>query len=79
MYQGLQSPKISAVLTAQLYFYRKIIEQAGDYLMPEGMLFFEIGWNQADDVCHMLEKNGFGQVHVKKDLAGLDRIVYAVK
>ncbi len=62
-----------------LYFYRKIIEQAGDYLMPEGMLFFEIGWNQADDVCRMLEKNGFGQVHVKKDLAGLDRIVYAVK
>lgn len=62
-----------------LYFYRKIIEQAGDYLLPEGMIFFEIGWNQADDVSRLLEKNGFGQVHVKKDLAGLDRIVYAVK
>lgn len=62
-----------------LAFYRKIIEVSGEYLNPGGRLLFEIGWNQADDIRKLMENAGFKDIHVKKDLAGLDRVVYAVK
>lgn len=59
-----------------LYFYRKIVADAGDYLYPGGMLFFEIGCEQADAVSRFLTEAGYGEVTVCKDLAGLDRVVY---
>lgn len=59
-----------------LLFYRKITETAPSYLNEGGMLFFEIGWNQAADICILLEKAGFAGITVKQDLAGLDRVVY---
>lgn len=58
-----------------LHFYRKIIEQSPAYLKPDGMLFFEIGYDQAEAVSVLMEKD-FTQVSVVKDLAGLDRVVY---
>lgn len=60
-----------------LVFYRKIAACAPAYLTDQGMLFLEIGWNQAEAVSRILEKEGFCQIQVKKDLAGLDRVVYA--
>lgn len=60
-----------------LLFYRRIIEAAHDYLMPDGMLFFEIGCNQAGAVSTLLLQNGFESVQVRKDYAGLDRVVSA--
>ena len=62
-----------------LEFYRRIICDAGKYLTDDGMIFFEIGWNQAEAVCELLKNQGFVQIRVKKDLAGMDRVVYAVK
>lgn len=61
-----------------LYFYREIINQAGDHLYPGGMLFFEIGCDQADQVSNYMEKKGYSQVTVCKDLAGLDRVVWGI-
>lgn len=58
-----------------LHFYRKIVEQAPAYLEPEGMLFFEIGYDQAEAV-RTLMKEHFTDIRVVKDLAGLDRVVY---
>lgn len=58
-----------------LYFYRKIIEQSPQYLKPGGMLFFEIGYDQAEAVKSLMGA-GFTDIHVVKDLAGLDRVVY---
>ena len=58
-----------------LYFYRKIIAQAGDYLEPEGLLAFEIGYDQGEAVSSLMKTQGYTQVHVFKDLAGLDRVV----
>ena len=60
-----------------LEFYRRIVQDAPGYLNPGGMLFFEIGWDQARDVSRILKDRGFCRIHVKKDLAGLDRVVYA--
>ena len=60
-----------------LCFYRRIAEEARRYLSRGGMLFFEIGYNQAEAVSELLRLNGYKDVTVKKDLAGLDRVVYA--
>ncbi|MBQ8278353.1 MAG: peptide chain release factor N(5)-glutamine methyltransferase [Roseburia sp.] len=58
-----------------LFFYRRIVEQAGDYLNPGGHLLFEIGYDQGKDVSEMMEQAGFKDVRVIKDLAGNDRVV----
>lgn len=59
-----------------LVFYRRIAEDAGNYLNGGGMLFFEIGSEQAADVCQIMEEAGFREVETVKDFAGLDRVVY---
>lgn len=59
-----------------LAFYRKIAVDAVDYLTGGGMLFFEIGCEQAVDVCMIMETAGFREIAVVKDFAGLDRVVY---
>ena len=46
------------------------------YLAKEGMLFFEIGYDQAKAVSAMMEEAGFKEITVVKDFAGLDRVVY---
>ena len=58
-----------------LFFYRKIVEQAGDYLNPGGHLLFEIGHDQGLDVSELMEQAGYKDVRVIKDLAGNDRVV----
>jgi len=58
-----------------LFFYRKIVEQAGDYLNPGGHLLFEIGYDQGVDVSELMVQAGFKDVRVIKDLAGNDRVV----
>ena len=58
-----------------LYFYRKIIKEAVNYLQPEGWLLFEIGYLQGEAVSALMAEHGYREVTVKKDLAGLDRIV----
>ena len=62
-----------------LYFYRKITEDAGKYLKPEGWLLYEIGCAQGSAVSEIMEKADFGNVRVIKDLAGLDRVVIGKK
>ncbi|MBQ8527893.1 MAG: peptide chain release factor N(5)-glutamine methyltransferase [Lachnospiraceae bacterium] len=59
-----------------LYFYRKIIEESEKYLKRGGQLFFEIGHDQAEDVVTLMQRHGYKEIEVKKDYAGLDRVVY---
>lgn len=58
-----------------LYFYRRIIEEADAYLKPSGWLFFEIGYDQGEAVFGMMRRAGYDKIEIKKDLAGLDRVV----
>lgn len=58
-----------------LYFYRKIIEECGDYLMPGGWLLFEIGYDQGAAVSEYMREHQFKDIEVIRDLAGLDRVV----
>ena len=43
------------------------------------MLAFEIGYDQGEAVKNMMMENGFHSVKIKKDLAGLDRLVFGNK
>ena len=60
-----------------LIFYRCISQAAKEHLNPEGLIFFEIGYNQGEAVKLILTEEGFTDVVIKKDLSGLDRIVMA--
>lgn len=62
-----------------LFFYKKIVLQSVDYLQPGGMLFFEIGCEQAEAVSECMREAGYRDITVCKDLAGLDRVVYGTK
>ena len=61
-----------------LSFYREIINEAPDYLNPDGRIYFEIGAEQGEDLTHLMNERGFSEVKVHKDLAGLDRIVTGI-
>lgn len=58
-----------------LYFYRRIIEEAGKHLVSSGMLFFEIGYDQGQAVSELMRTGGYREVQVVQDYAGLDRVV----
>lgn len=58
-----------------LYFYHRIVEESPQYLNGGGMLFFEIGYDQGEDVSRLMCDAGFKEVTVIKDYAGLDRVV----
>ena len=59
-----------------LDFYRKITREAAEHLYSGGMLFFEIGYDQGEAVKLLMEEEGYEEVTVSQDLAGLDRVVY---
>ncbi|MCQ2508601.1 MAG: peptide chain release factor N(5)-glutamine methyltransferase [Dorea sp.] len=58
-----------------LFFYRRIIKDAPEYLKSGGWLMFEIGYDQGESVPELMKEAGFSQIVVKKDLSGLDRVV----
>ncbi|MBD5555109.1 MAG: peptide chain release factor N(5)-glutamine methyltransferase [Roseburia sp.] len=58
-----------------LYFYRKMVEECGNYLNPGGKILFEIGHDQGDAVSGLLRDAGFYDVGIVKDLARHDRVV----
>ncbi len=62
-----------------LYFYRAITKKSCAYLKQGGWLLYEIGADQGPAVTGMLQRAGYEKVAVKKDLAGLDRVVMGQK
>lgn len=61
-----------------MYFYRKIIEQAKNYLKENGVMFFEIGYNQKDKIIKLSKKNGY-LAQVYKDINNRDRMAFLVR
>jgi release factor glutamine methyltransferase len=60
-----------------LDYYRAIIPEAGNYLKKHGYLMFELGIHQAKAVKKMAEDEGFGNISLIKDYAGIDRMLIA--
>ena len=61
-----------------MYFYRKIIEQAKDYIKENGVMFFEIGYDQKDKIIKLSKKNGY-LAQVYKDINNRDRMAFLVR
>jgi release factor glutamine methyltransferase len=59
-----------------LFYYRKLIAGCREFLRPEGMLLFEIGYDQGAAVSKMMRYAGFSEVSVIQDLAQHDRVVF---
>ena len=58
-----------------MYFYRKIIEQANNYLNDNGVIFFEIGYDQKEKIIKLADMNGYS-AEVYKDINGRDRMAF---
>ena len=58
-----------------LDFYKKIVNQSLKVLKNNGILAFEIGHDQGEDVKNLMFKSNFRNLQIIKDLAGLDRVV----
>lgn len=57
------------------YFYRSIISQSKKHLNENGKLFLEIGYNQSNYLKTLLEKHGFRDIKIIKDLSGINRVI----
>lgn len=58
--------------------YHSIAKEARHFLKPNGKLFLEIGFNQANDVTKIFNDSGYVIKRVYKDLAGHDRVILIV-
>ena len=58
-----------------LDFYRAITSQAKDYLKEGGILAYEVGHDQSEDVSKLMEKDGYTNIYTRKDLQQIDRVV----
>lgn len=63
-----------------LEFYERILSICENYLEDKYLIAFEIGYKQKDRVLELINKYLKGvRVITKKDMAGLDRMVYIFK
>ena len=62
-----------------LKFYRILAAEGKRRLRPGGALYLEIGWDQAQSVSALLEQEGFQEIRTVKDMAGMDRVVRALR
>ena len=61
-----------------LHFIEKIIEEAKNFLKPNGLLAIEIGINQSESVKNLFEQeNTYEDLRIIPDLRGIKRVVRA--
>lgn len=60
-----------------LYFYKKIIKNAKNFLNKNGKIYLEIGYDQKDSISDLLEEYGYKQIESYKDFNDFDRIIKA--
>ena len=60
-----------------LYFYKKIIKNAKNFLNKNGKIYLEIGYDQKNSISNLLEEYGYKQIKSYKDFNDFDRIIKA--
>jgi len=58
-------------------FYKRIIEGAPKLFVKRGWVVFELGDGQASLVAELFKQNGFKDINITKDLAGIERVISA--
>lgn len=59
-----------------LYFYRTITRLWKSALNKNGVLAYEVGIGEAEQVADIMKQEGFSQITTKKDLCGVHRVVF---
>tara|TARA_R110002072_G_scaffold109335_2_gene236601 strand:+ start:1359 stop:2213 length:855 start_codon:yes stop_codon:yes gene_type:complete len=62
-----------------LLFYDKIADLAKEFLLENGLLFFEINQYLGKETVELLQAKGYKNIELKKDLFGNDRMILAHK
>ena len=60
-----------------LEFYERITKDAPKFLNKGGYLMFELGIGQSSDVAQIMKNYGFKDIKILKDLANIDRVIFA--
>ncbi len=55
--------------------YRAIAAGAGDHLRENGLVAYEIGYDQKETVTAIMRENGFARMEAVQDLGGNDRVL----
>lgn len=58
-----------------LDFYREITKESTSYLVSGGLLVFEIGHDQKEDVEKIMKVYGFKEIKTHKDISGIRRVI----
>lgn len=61
-----------------LDFYRKIVKDSLSYIKPKGLLAFEVGFDQSQEVMNIME-DSFDNLKIVKDLSGIERVVMGTR
>ncbi|MEJ8553982.1 peptide chain release factor N(5)-glutamine methyltransferase [Tepidibacter sp. Z1-5] len=62
-----------------LDFYKKITEDSIRFIKDNGILGYEVGYDQAEDVKKIMIQNGYGDIRILEDLASIQRVVIGTK
>ena len=65
--------------TDGLDFYRSVCRLWRDVLHTGSRLAFEVGIGQADDVLRLMRGEGFGELEILPDPAGIPRVVTGLR
>lgn len=72
-------PEVALYADAQgLSLITRLVFESPRWLTDQGQIFLECGAGQAPEICRQLDSAGYSGVAVRKDWAGLDRVVSAV-
>lgn len=58
-----------------LDFYRRLVVSAASVLAPDGSLLMELGIHESEAVSALLSASGYHHIEIRKDLAGIDRMI----
>jgi release factor glutamine methyltransferase len=70
-------PQLALFARDGLEVIRRLIEEAPQWLKPDGWLVLEIGETQAADVDAILKRHGYRDGFIEQDLTGRERIAVA--
>ncbi|MGH2644355.1 MAG: peptide chain release factor N(5)-glutamine methyltransferase [Chitinophagaceae bacterium] len=62
-----------------LFFYKAILKISAEKLVNEGSIYFEIDEGNGKEILGLMEKNGFKDATLRKDLSGHDRMIRGTK
>ena len=60
-------------------FYRRLVISAASVLVPGGSLLMELGIHESEAVSALLSASGYHHIEIRKDLAGIDRMILGIR